>query len=61
MFREILPTFMSIILKIFKKNFGRFRELLRRIGIRKFRGNLYVFRNPEEIDKCMFENIKKKK
>ncbi len=56
MFREILPKMLSIILKIFKKNFGRFRELLWRIrkviGIQKFRGNFYVLQNSKETDIC---------
>ncbi len=56
MFREILPKFLSIIWKFSKKilegfenYYGEFRKL---IGIRKFRGNLYVFQNSEEIDAC---------
>ncbi len=56
MFREILPKFLSIILKIFKKilngfenYYGEFRNV---IEIQKFRGNLYAFQNSEEIDIC---------
>ncbi len=48
-FEYYIENFQKKFRKVFENYYGEFRKV---IGIRKFRGNLYVFRNFEETDIC---------